>query len=340
MSLKAFISGCSGLSLSADERAFFAGERPWGLILFARNCQDPAQIRDLIADFRQIVGRDEAPVLIDQEGGRVQRLRPPHWPAYPTGRAYGAVFSKDPAKGRRATWLGARLIAFDLAALGINCDCLPLLDVPVAGAHDVIGDRAYGSDVDTVSILAREAADGLVAGGVLPVAKHIPGHGRAHVDSHLALPIVDTAVDELDRIDFEPFRRLADLPLAMTAHVVYDKLDADNPATCSPDVIARIIRGTIGFDGCLMSDDVSMQALSGTIGERVEALFGAGCDLALHCNGDLAEMQVVAEKSPLLAGDALRRADAALAGLRMPQPLDEAAARAEFEELMALALDV
>lgn len=340
MTSKAFISGCAGVALSADELAFCADERPWGLILFRRNCEGPQQIRDLVAAFRDAVGRSDAPVLIDQEGGRVQRLRPPHWPVYPAGRRYGDIFSRDAEKGRRAAWLGARLIAADLAALGINMDCLPLLDVPIEGAHDVIGDRAYGTDVDTVSILAREAVNGLMAGGVLPVGKHIPGHGRAHVDSHLALPVVQTPFEELDRIDFEPFRRLADLPLAMTAHVIYASLDPDRPATCSSEIIARIIRGAIGFDGCLMSDDVSMQALSGSISERVTSLFDAGCDLALHCNGAFDEMRAVADGSPVLAGPAARRADAALASLQAPDLLDEGAARAEFEELLAYTLEV
>lgn len=337
MASKAFICGCSGLSLTGDEQSFLADERPWGLILFQRNCGDPDQVRDLVASFRDIVAQADAPVLIDQEGGRVQRLKPPRWPAYPPGRRYGDLYARDGGQGRRAAWLGARLIAADLAALGINVDCLPLLDVPVAGAHDVIGDRAYGEDVETVSVLAREAADGLLAGGVLPVGKHIPGHGRAHVDSHLELPVVDTPAEELDRIDFEPFRRLADLPLAMTAHVVYESLDPAVPATCSPEVVARIIRGAIGFDGCLMSDDVSMQALSGTISERVAALFAAGCDLALHCNGKLDEMQAVADGSPELAGEAKRRADRAMRALQAPQPLDEDAARQEFAALMAAA---
>lgn len=334
MSSKAFISGCLGASLSADELAFFSNEQPWGLILFRRNCEDPEQVRDLVSQFRDSVGRPHAPVLIDQEGGRVQRLRPPHWSAYPPGRCYGEIFNRDADKGRRAAWLGARLIAADLAALGVTMDCLPLLDVPVAGVHDVIGDRAYGPDVDSVSILGREAANGLLAGGVLPVAKHIPGHGRAHVDSHLELPVVYASAEDLERIDFEPFRRLADLPLAMTAHVVYDSLDADNPATCSRAIITRIIRGAIGFDGCLMSDDISMQALSGTMNERVVALFAAGCDLALHCNGAFEEMRAVAVGSPELSGDAARRANAALAALQLPQGLDEEAARAEFDALI------
>lgn len=332
---KAFITGCADLTLSAEERAFFAGERPWGLILFRRNVSDPSQVADLVTAFREAVGVGNAPVLIDQEGGRVQRLRPPHWRAYPPGRAYGLLYEHDRIAGERAAWLGARLIAHDLNRLGINVDCLPLLDVPVPGAHDVIGDRAYGHDVDIVSTLAASAAEGLLAGGVLPVAKHIPGHGRAGADSHLELPRVAASEEELDTTDFEPFRRLADLPLAMTAHVVYEAIDATRPATTSPKMIGEVIRGSIGFDGCLMSDDLSMQALSGSLADRAATSFAAGCDLALHCNGDFAEMVEVAAASPELSGDAERRARAALDCLREPAWIDEDAAREELGSLLA-----
>jgi len=332
---KAFITGAAGLSLTADERAFLADERPWGLILFARNCAAADQIRDLGSRFRDAVGRADAPVLIDQEGGRVQRLKPPGWRRYPTGRAYGAVYARDPAAGRRAAFLGARLIAEDLAALGITVDCLPLADVPAPGGHDVIGDRAYAADPAVVADLARAAAAGLLAGGVLPVVKHVPGHGRAGADSHLALPVVDTDRATLEATDFAPFKALADLPLAMTAHVVYTALDAAAPATTSRRVVEEVIRGTIGFDGCLMGDDVSMQALSGDIGARTRALFAAGCDLALHCNGDFAEMRAVAAQTPVLAGEPARRAQAALDRLTPPEPFDRDAAVAIVEELVA-----
>jgi beta-N-acetylhexosaminidase len=330
---KAFITGVAGLSLSADERAFLAAERPWGLILFARNCDTPNQIIDLGSQFRAAVGRADAPILIDQEGGRVQRLKPPGWRRYPTGRAYGEVYDADPAAGRHAAFLCARLIADDLAALGITVDCLPVADVPSPDGHDVIGDRAYSTDPAVVADLARAAAEGLLAGGVLPVVKHVPGHGRARADSHLALPVVETPRATLEAIDFAPFKALADLPLAMTAHVVYTALDSDAPATTSRRVIEEVIRGTIGFDGCLMGDDVSMRALTGTIGDRTRALFAAGCDLALHCNGEFSEMRAVADATPTLAGEAARRARAALARLAPPEPFDRDEAVAMVERL-------
>lgn len=336
MTSSAFIAGCAATSLSSDEIAFFRDARPWGFILFKRNCDTSDQIRRLCGELRATVGWT-APILIDQEGGRVQRLGPPHWPAYPTGRTYGAVFARDPEAGRRAARLGARLMASDLAALGIDVDCLPVLDVPVEGAHDVIGHRAYGVTPDVVSDLGRQAAEGLLAGGVLPVIKHVPGHGRAGVDSHLALPVVATSRATLEETDFPPFRDAADLPLAMTAHVVYTALDRDNPATTSKVVIDEVIRGFIGFDGCLMSDDVSMQALSGTIGERTAAALAAGCDLALHCNGRLDEMIAVAANARSLEGRALARADRAAALRIAPADFDIAAARDEFARLTAMA---
>lgn len=332
---KAFICGCADLRLNEDERAFFEAERPWGLILFRRNVSEPAQVADLVAAFREAVGRADAPVLIDQEGGRVQRLKPPHWPDYPPGRHYGRLFAGDREAGERAAWLGARLIAHDLHRLGIDVDCLPVLDVPSAAGHAVIGDRAYGEDVDTVVTLASAAADGLMSGGVLPVAKHVPGHGRAAADSHLELPRVLASAADLRELDFEPFRRLSALPLAMTAHVVYTAFDEVNPATTSKTVIAEVIRGAIGYDGCLMSDDLSMQALAGALGERARAAFAAGCDLALHCNGDMAEMVDVAANTPELAGEAARRTEAALDARRDPGSLDEQAAREEFKALLA-----
>ena len=337
--LKAFICGVSGVSLNDDERRFIGRERPWGLILFARNCASAEEIRSLVADYRTLIGRADAPVFIDQEGGRVQRIKPPICPAYPPGREFGLLYQRDRDSGARAAYLGARLIADDLHALGINADCLPLLDVPAAGAHDIIGDRAYGMDAEAVVTLGRAVADGLLDGGVLPVIKHIPGHGRAGSDSHLALPVVDAEHTLLSSQDFPPFRELSDLPLAMTAHVVYSAVDPDAPATISNRVINDIIRGEIGFDGCLMSDDVSMQALKGTIGERTERLFMAGCDLALHCNGDLAEMHEVAEATPVLTGRSAERADAAIARLVPPKPLDRDATWSEFASLIAPGTD-
>ncbi|MCW2309203.1 beta-N-acetylhexosaminidase [Rhodobium gokarnense] len=335
VSEKAFICGVSGLVLSDAERRFLEDERPFGLILFARNLSDPEQILGLVAAFCDAVGSADAPVFIDQEGGRVQRLKPPLAPIYPPGRRYGEIFEADPEKGRRAAFLGARLIAGDLADLGITADCLPVLDVPVAGAHDVIGDRAYGTNPETVAALGRAAAEGLMSEGLLPVIKHIPGHGRGTADSHLSLPTVEASREDLAAHDFPPFRALADLPAAMTAHVVYTALDPDNAATVSKRIIAEIIRGELGFSGLLMSDDVSMKALGGTMTERCEALFAAGCDLALHCNGDLDEMRAVAAASPVLDGAAKARADRALALVGRRVAGDPAAERAEFMELMA-----
>jgi beta-N-acetylhexosaminidase len=330
--IAAAIFGCAGPSLSADERAFFAEARPWGFILFARNIQAPDQVRALVADLRACVERPDAPVLIDQEGGRVQRLGPPHWRRYPPGRAYGALAADDPLTAREIARLGARLMAHDLNALGINVDCLPVLDAPRPGAHEVIGDRAYGDTPDQVAALGRAAAEGLIAGGVLPVIKHIPGHGRAQADSHLALPVVSASLPELEAWDFAAFRVLSDMPMAMTAHVVYAAIDAGAPATTSRRVLSRIVRGSIGFDGLLMSDDLSMKALSGGFAERARASLAAGCDVVLHCNGDMAEMEAVLAGTRTLAGRAKARAAAALARIaRAPEPLDVAWAQARFD---------
>src|SRR3954469_4467264 len=335
---RAFIAGCAGPVLTADELALFREAEPWGFILFRRNIETPGQVRALTAALRETVGRDDAPILIDQEGGRVQRMGPPHWPAYPPGRAFGRVSANDPLVRRDLARLGARLMAEDLRSVGITVDCVPVLDVPVAGAHDVIGDRAYAGDAATVAILGRAAAEGLVAGGVLPVIKHMPGHGRAGADSHHALPMVHASRDELEAQDFIPFRHLADMPLAMTAHVVYTALDPVAPATTSRKVMREIIRGHIGYDGLVMTDDLSMNALSGSLTERAAAAFAAGCDVALHCNGKLAEMEAVAEAAPELRGKPKRRADAALARIKHePEPLNAVEARARFTAALAAA---
>src|SRR4051812_26406190 len=249
MTSRAFIAGCAGFELTPDETAFFRDAEPWGFILFKRNVDTPEQVRALCNALRATVGRSDAPILIDQEGGRVQRMGPPHWPKYPSGNAYARLQGGDPVARRELTRLAARLMAHDLLSVGINVDCVPVLDVPVPGAHDVIGDRAYAKDPETVAVLGRAAAEGLLAGGVLPVIKHVPGHGRAGVDSHLSLPRVEASLAELDGRDFRPFKVLADMPLAMTAHVVYAALDQENPATTSPRIVADIIRGAIGFDG-------------------------------------------------------------------------------------------
>jgi len=337
MSIKAFICGVEGFTLTGPERDFLRAEQPWGFILFKRNVSDRAQVAALVADLRSCVGRADAPVLIDQEGGRVQRLQPPQWPKYPRGAVFSALYDSSKDLGLRAAWLSARLIADDLAELGVTVDCLPLADVPVAGADAVIGDRAYGTEPAKVAAIAQAVTDGLEAGGVLPILKHIPGHGRATADTHFLLPVVETARDELERTDFAAFRPLAGLPMAMTAHVVFSALDAAQPATTSATIIREVIRGWIGFQGLLMSDDVSMNALEGTIAERSRASIAAGCDMILHCNGKADEMAEVAANSPVLAGEALARADAALKARKQPQPLDRAKARAELDDLVARA---
>ena len=330
--VSASILGCAGPRLSADEAAFFRDVRPWGFILFKRNIEGPDQVRALVEALRETIGRPNAPVLIDQEGGRVQRLGPPHWRRYPPGRAYGQLAGNDPLLKREIARLGARLMAHDLAALGINVDCLPVLDVPAPDGHEVIGDRAYGDTPDEVASLGRAAAEGLIAGGVLPVIKHIPGHGRARADSHLDLPVVEARLGELDDRDFAPFRVLSDMPMAMTAHVVYAAIDKAAPATTSRRAIRRIIRGSIGFDGLLMSDDLSMKALAGDYAARARASLAAGCDVVLHCNGDMDQMKAVIAGTKALAGKAKARADAALARLaRRPEPFDVEAARARFD---------
>jgi len=334
MTTKAFITGVTGTNLSAEERNFIAAERPWGFILFKRNVADPAQVTALTDQLRAAVGEPNAPVLIDQEGGRVQRLSPPHWPLYPPGAAFGSLYDIDAALGLRAALLSARLIGDDLAELGVTVDCLPLADVPVAGADAVIGNRAYGTEPAKVSAIARAVTVGLAQGGILPVLKHIPGHGRATADTHFRLPVVDTAQAELEKTDFAAFRPLVDLPMAMTAHVVFSAYDPAHPATTSATMIETVIRGLIGFQGLLMSDDVSMNALAGSIAERTRAIFAAGCDLVLHCNGKLDEMREVASETPELSGKALIRAERALASRNPPVPFDRAAARAELDALI------
>jgi beta-N-acetylhexosaminidase len=337
MSTRAFITGVSGLELSADERAFMAAERPWGFILFKRNVETPEQVALLVRELRASVGDPDAPVLIDQEGGRVQRLGPPHWPVYPPGVVFGTLYDIDPTLGLTAARLSARLIAADLLEIGVTVDCLPLADLPVAGADAVIGNRAYGTEPRKVAAIARAVTEGLQQGGILPVLKHIPGHGRATADTHFKLPEVDTSKAELERTDFAAFQPLADLPMAMTAHVVFSALDPAQPATTSATIIEQVIRGVIGFQGLLMSDDVSMNALAGSIAERTRAIIGAGCDMVLHCNGKLDEMREVARETPELSGKALERAKRALASRQSPQAFDRLAARAELDRLISRA---
>ncbi|HWL21048.1 MAG TPA: beta-N-acetylhexosaminidase [Bradyrhizobium sp.] len=334
MGRRAFITGITGTELSAAEREFIVTERPWGFILFKRNVANPSQIAALNAELRTVLGDADAPILIDQEGGRVQRLGPPNWPVYPPGAAFGRLYDTDSALGLTAARLSARLIADDLIQTGVTVDCLPLADVPVAGADAVIGDRAYGTEPGKVAAIARAVTDGLEQGGILPVLKHIPGHGRATADTHFSLPVVDTPESVLEKTDFAAFQALADLPMAMTAHVVFSAVDAAHPATTSAKMIERVIRGSIGFQGLLMSDDVSMNALAGSIAERTRAAFAAGCDVVLHCNGKLDEMRQVARETPELSGKAMQRAQRALAARKPPQAFDRTAARAELDALI------
>jgi beta-N-acetylhexosaminidase len=331
---KAFITGLAGTQLSSAERDFIRAERPWGFILFRRNIDTPAQVAALTNEIRDAIGEVEVPILVDQEGGRVQRFRPPNWPLYPAGAAFGQLYDIDPALGLRAAQLSAQLIADDLTKVGVTVDCLPLADVPVPGADDVIGDRAYGNEPKKVAAIARAVTEGLELGGILPILKHIPGHGRATADSHLALPVVNTPKNELESIDFAAFKPLANLPMAMTAHVVFSAYDAAHPATTSATMIEQVIRGLIGFQGLLMSDDVGMNALAGSIAERSKALLAAGCDMVLACSGEPEEMHQVARETPELSGKALARAKAALASRQAPKPFDQDAARAELDELI------
>ncbi len=337
-SWKAVIFGCAGPSLTEQERHFFADVAPVGFILFARNCQFPDQVRRLVADLRRAVGRPDAPVLIDQEGGRVARLTPPHWRAPPPAASFGALYRRDEQIGIEAARLNTRLIADELYDLGISVDCLPVLDLRIAGASAAIGDRAFADRPDAVAALGRASADGLLAGAVLAVIKHLPGQGRARSDSHAELPVVDAPWPELAATDFAPFRALSDLLWGMTAHVLYSAIDADRPATVSPVVIDRAIRGAIGFDGLLLSDDLSMQALAGSIGERAAAALAAGCDVALHCNGDGAEMHAVAAAVDRLSDRTAERFARGAERLVAPAAIDRAELGGRLDALLSRAV--
>ena len=335
--MKAFITGVAGEVLTREEAAFLRAERPIGFILFARNCTAHGQIQRLIADVREAVGLDDLLVLIDQEGGRVQRLRPPLGRALPAADAYARLYARDARYACDSARLAAQLVASDLRGLGINTDCAPVLDVPVEGAHSVIGDRAYGREPEQIAALGRAVAEGFMAGGCLPVIKHIPGHGRATKDSHFDLPVVTTSHRELSATDFAPFKALADVPAAMTAHVVFTDIDDKQPASTSLKVTRDVIRGEIGYDGLLMSDDVSMKALSGTLTERARAVIAAGSDVALHCNGVLEEMRAVAAGVPRMADAALARLERAQSVFRERQELDSLLAEARLTEALAVA---
>lgn len=330
----AAVFGCGGTELTGDERRFFAETRPFGFILFARNIRTPDQVRALIGSMRAAAGRDDAPVLVDQEGGRVARLKPPHWPVYPPAATYARLAARDLEAAETAVRLGARLIANDLAPLGFTVDCAPVLDVPARDGHEIIGDRAYGDTPHLVARLGRAACEGFLAGGILPIIKHIPGHGRATADSHLELPRVDAPIADLRAVDFAPFKALADMPCGMTAHVLFTAIDPERPATTSAAAIRTVIRGEIAFDGLLFSDDLSMQALSGTVAERAAGALAAGCDVALHCNGDLDEARAVAAVAGPMTDAARRRWAAARARLHSPDALDPDAARARLDELL------
>lgn len=332
MTFKAFISGCAGTALTVDERALFAAERPCGLILFARNVESPAQIKALVADFKSALDSEDVLVLIDQEGGRVQRLRPPHWRAMPPARCFGDLYASAPEAAKRGAFAGARLIAAELYDLGINVNCTPCLDVPQDGAHDIIGDRAFSTDPDVVSVLGRAVMDGTLAGGVLPVIKHVPGHGRALADSHKSLPRIDASSRSLEDFDFRPFQALHDAPLAMTAHVLLPAFDAQRPATLSPAIMGKVIRDQIGLTGLIMSDDIGMRALEGPYSERTRAVIEGGCDVVLHCSGEFSEMCEVAGAAPELEGQSRDRFQKALGDLHEPESFDEAEALALVSE--------
>ncbi|TAJ38850.1 MAG: beta-N-acetylhexosaminidase [Reyranella sp.] len=306
----AAIFGCAGPDLTSEERAFFRDVDPLGFILFARNVDTPERTRRLVDDLRSCVARADAPVLIDQEGGRVARLRPPAWRKAPPARLLGALYARDPERGLEAARLNSRLLAADVASVGCDVDCLPVLDIAFPETHAVIGDRAYADRPEPVAALGRAAAEGLLAEGVMPVIKHIPGHGRATVDSHEALPRVSASRDLLERTDFVPFQLLADLPWAMTGHLLFEAIDPAACITVSARGVREVIRGHIGFDGLLLSDDLSMQALGGSLGERASRALAAGCDVALHCNGRMNEMTEIAAQTGPMTEAAGRRFDA------------------------------
>lgn len=329
----AAIFGCHGHRLSDAEKAFFRDAKPWGFILFARNIDTADQTRALIEELREAAGDGEALVFVDQEGGRVQRLKPPLARLRRPAQMFGDLYRRDPQAALDAVRMNHRLIAQECMDVGFDADCVPCLDIRVPQTHAVIGDRSFGEDPNVIAALGRAAIDGCLAGGVAPVIKHIPGHGRAMADSHLELPVVETPLEILEKTDFAPFRALADAPMAMTAHVVYTAIDPDHCATLSHRVISTVIRGHIGFDGLLMTDDLSMHALGGAFEDRVRGSLAAGCDMILHCNGDMAEMEAIASVTPRLSGRAAMRAGEARAVSRRIQPFDAAAAEAHLDAL-------
>jgi beta-N-acetylhexosaminidase len=330
--MKPILFGCAGTALSAKEEAFFRATQPVGFILFKRNCETPEQIRTLVDALRDTVGRDDAPILIDQEGGRVARLGPPHWRSAPPMAPFGVLAARDRSGAEQAIRLNTALLAAELTDLGISVDCVPVLDVPAPDGHDIIGDRAFSADPATVARLGAAMVDACLANGIIPVIKHIPGHGRATADSHHDLPTVTASWNTLRTTDFVPFRANAGAPWAMTAHIVYADIDPDRPATLSPKVIDSVIRGEIGFRGVLITDDLSMRALRGSFEDRAKASLAAGCDLLLHCNGDMEEMRAVAAGATSIADTALHRLEAAEARRAKPATPPNAAEQARFME--------
>lgn len=332
----AAILGLAGETLSGHERAFFRDADPAGFILFARNCRDRAQVKALTDALRDVLGRADVPILIDQEGGRVARLKPPEWPAFPASDRFAALYEKAPMSAIEAARVNGQALALTLAEVGVNVDCLPVLDVPQAGAHDVIGDRALGHEPMQVAALGRALLDGLEAGGCIGVVKHIPGHGRAGADSHKELPVVMAGTDEL-AADIAPFHACRAAPMAMTAHVLYPAWDAARPASVSPTIIADIIRGRIGFDGLLMSDDLAMEALAGTLTERASAVIAAGCDVALHGSGVLAESEAVAAAAGSMTASSSGRLVRAMGRTGKAMAADPVALAAKRDALLAFA---
>jgi beta-N-acetylhexosaminidase len=330
----AAVVGVAGLHLTDDERQLLRARPPWGFILFRRNCGSPEQVRQLVGDLREASRRLDAPVLIDQEGGRVRRLQPPHWPARPPARRIGVLAEADLAAGREAAFLVARLIAHDLRGLGITINCAPVLDLALPEQTSAIGDRAVSADPEIVAALGQSAIAGHLAGGVLPVIKHLPGHGRARVDSHVALPVVESVRSTLAASDWAPFRACAGAPLAITAHVLFTDLDRERPATLSPTIVEEVIRGEIGFRGALLSDDLSMGALGGSLGERAARARAAGCDIAVHCNGRQDEMVDVLDAAGPLEGEGAARVALALARQTPPTAFDPVAAEEQLADLL------
>jgi len=333
--MKPIIFGCAGPVLSEQERSFFHKEKPAGFILFSRNIEDKKQVATLTADLKKAVGRHKVPILIDQEGGRVQRMTEPHWRKFPAMKAFGDMAMQDPTLAASALRLNCRLIADDLRRVGINVDCLPLLDVMHDEADPIIGDRSFSKDPALVVALGRITLDALQEGGVLPVIKHLPGHGRATADSHLELPIVDTPLARLEETDFLPFQQFKDAAFGMTAHIVYSDIDPDNPATLSRLVIARAIRMKIGFKGLLMTDDLSMKALSGNLGDLAVASLEAGCDLVLHCSGKMDEMQNIAGRIAMNNNGLEKRVADLVRGAERAPMADRGDLVRRYEELMA-----